>query len=76
MPFRVAEAILKREMTFAGKRRMPGWRRRAGNFRDLDPFPFLSVETDGGAMPQQTEAALEAFAIQARRLHERMLRHS
>ena len=76
MPFRVAEAILKREMTFEGKRRMPGWSRRAGIFRDLDPFPFLSIETDGNSMPQQSEAALEAFALQARRLHERMRRHS
>lgn len=72
MPFRVAEAILKREMTLEGKARMPGWAQRVEHFRDLDPFPLLAVETDGSAMPQQTEAALEAFALQARRLHERM----
>jgi hypothetical protein len=36
-------------------------------------LPFLAIETDGNAFPQIIEARLEAFALQARRLHEKML---
>ena len=72
MPSRVSEAILKKEMNVEGKRRLPGWARRAEAFSDIGDFPFLSVETDGLPFPQLVEANLEAFVLQARRLHERM----
>lgn len=72
MPSRMAEAILKREMTPRGKARMPGWSQRAREYDDAGEFPFLSIETDGNPFPQIVEANLEAFVLQARRLHERM----
>jgi predicted CoA-substrate-specific enzyme activase len=72
MPSRVSEAILKKEMNVEGKKRLPGWEGLAGKFSDIGDFPFLSVETDGLPFPQLVEANLEAFVLQARRLHERM----
>jgi predicted nucleotide-binding protein (sugar kinase/HSP70/actin superfamily) len=73
MPSRVAEAILKKEMNAAGKRRMPTHRPCAGEPADADiPFPFLAIETDGTPFPLLVEANLEAFIVQARRLHESM----
>jgi predicted nucleotide-binding protein (sugar kinase/HSP70/actin superfamily) len=71
MPSRVAESILKKEMNGAGKRRMFGGRTAAGETGDLDqPFPFLAIETDGTPFPLLVEANLEAFIVQAKRLHE------
>jgi len=69
MPSRIAESILKKEMTPEGKARMPGWARKAGHFAEFGTFPFLSVETDGSPFPQLVEANLEAFVLQAKRLH-------
>ncbi|MCX5873403.1 MAG: hypothetical protein NTY51_09260, partial [Deltaproteobacteria bacterium] len=36
-------------------------------------LPFLAIETDGNAFPQIIEARLEAFSLQAKRLHEKMM---
>ncbi|MCX7725897.1 MAG: acyl-CoA dehydratase activase [Chitinispirillaceae bacterium] len=72
MPSRVAEAILKNEMNPEGKARMPNWEKKANAFSELGAFPFLSIETDGSPFPQLVEANLEAFILQARRLHEKM----
>ena len=69
MPSRVADAILKKEMNLAGKARMRNWRGRTGRFREIDNFPYLYIETDGNAFPQMTEASLDAFVLQARRVH-------
>jgi hypothetical protein len=42
--------------------------------KDADrKLPFLAIETDGNAFPQIIEARLEAFSLQAKRLHEKML---
>ncbi|MDR0330998.1 MAG: hypothetical protein LBH93_04760 [Chitinispirillales bacterium] len=70
MPSRVSEAILKKEMNVAGKARLPGWEKKAHEYADIGDFPFLAVETDGSPFPQLIEANLEAFALQAGRLHE------
>jgi predicted CoA-substrate-specific enzyme activase len=72
MPSRMAEAILKKELTVAGKARMPGWHKKALRYSQFERFPFLSIETDGKPFPQIIEANLEAFVLQARRLHEAM----
>jgi predicted nucleotide-binding protein (sugar kinase/HSP70/actin superfamily) len=72
MPSRVAEAILNREMDVEGKKRIPGWEKRAAQFADIGDFPFLSIETDGMPFPQIIEANLEAFVLQARRVHEKL----
>jgi predicted CoA-substrate-specific enzyme activase len=69
---RMAEAMLKREMDVAGKGRMAGWEHRVKAFEDLDVLPFLAVETDGNPFPQLVEANLEAFVLQARRVHRRL----
>ena len=36
-------------------------------------LPFLAIETDGNAFPQIIEARIEAFSLQAKRLHEKMM---
>jgi len=72
MPSRMAEAILKKEMNIAGKQRMPEWQQKAMEFNDIDTFPFLSLETDGTPYPQMVEANLEAFILQAKRVHEKL----
>jgi predicted CoA-substrate-specific enzyme activase len=69
MPSRMAEAMLKKEMNVAGKRRMPGWEYKAAAFHAIGNFPFLSIEADGSPFPQLVEANLEAFTLHARRLH-------
>ncbi|MBN1758744.1 MAG: hypothetical protein JW863_10520, partial [Chitinispirillaceae bacterium] len=72
MPSRMAEAMLKKELTPAGKARMPGWSKRALRYTDAGAFPFLSLETDGSPFPPLVLANLEAFILQARRLHGKM----
>ncbi|KMQ51670.1 2-hydroxyglutaryl-CoA dehydratase [Chitinispirillum alkaliphilum] len=69
MPSRVCEAILKKEMNVAGKMRVPGWEKKIDEFRDLEEFPFLSIETDGSPFPQLIEANMEAFVLEAKRVH-------
>ena len=73
MPSRISEAILKREMTVAGKRRMRGWERRELVVAEEESLPFLSIETDGNPFPQVIRANLEAFVLRAARLHRRQL---
>jgi predicted nucleotide-binding protein (sugar kinase/HSP70/actin superfamily) len=69
---RMAEAMLNKEMTVVGKKRMPDKGELAAQFEDVGTLPFLSLESDGGAFPQLVEAKLEAFVLQARRVHERL----
>lgn len=52
---------------------MSGYRGEAEHFSDIDTFPFLSIETDGSPFPQLIEANLEAFLLQAGRVHSRIL---
>jgi predicted nucleotide-binding protein (sugar kinase/HSP70/actin superfamily) len=73
MPSRMAESILKKEMNVEGKRRVPGWEKQVDEFADLAEFPFFALETDGLPFPQLIEANLEAFLLQARRVHTRLL---
>lgn len=80
MPTRVAESILSENFTTGEKLRLLHQRNGdsdvgletilKGKNRKL---PFLAIETDGNAFPQIIEARLEAFALQARRLHEKIL---
>jgi predicted nucleotide-binding protein (sugar kinase/HSP70/actin superfamily) len=72
MPSRIAEAVLTQEMNRKGVARARP---------DLDPLleelgveelPLMTLETDGKAFPQVTEARLEAFALRADRLHRRL----
>ncbi|KPJ67853.1 MAG: hypothetical protein AMJ43_02560 [Coxiella sp. DG_40] len=72
MPSRLAESILRKEMNVIGKQRLAGWEQKALEFKDIDTFPYLFIETDGNPFPQMIEANLEAFILQAKRVHKRM----
>ncbi len=76
MPSRMAEAILRKEMNVIGKQRLAGWHEKALKFKDIDTFPYLFLETDGNPFPQMLEANLEAFILQAKRVHEKIMRLS
>jgi hypothetical protein len=56
-----------------GKQRMFGKTADAGDGRDKETFPFLAIETDGTPFPLLVEANLEAFVVQAKRLHEKIM---
>ncbi len=80
MPTRVAESILSEKFTAGeklellqqtnGSKPVAHGSLLAKKDRKL---PFLAIETDGNAFPQIIEARLEAFSLQAKRLHERMM---
>jgi len=75
MPNRLSEAILveamKRDDKLAGA---PGNGRLRATLNDVNDLPFLAIESDGSAFPQQIHAKLEAFCLRAGRLHQRMLK--
>ncbi len=72
MPSRLAESILKKEMTLDGKLRASSHFTK-NELLDLDSsLPFLSIETDGAPFPQHIEANLEAFLLQASRLNSKL----
>jgi len=76
MPNRVAEAILNEKFTSAEKRASAtnnGGVPALPILKQDRRLPFLAIETDGNAFPQIIEARLEAFCLQAKRLHEEML---
>jgi len=51
----------------------PGNQRLRSTLNDVDDLPFLAIESDGSPFPQVINAKMEAFCLQARRLHDRML---
>ena len=72
MPSRIAEAILSETMH---TERLPETDHTADRLARLGytgSLPFLAIETDGSAFPQLVEARLEAFCLQAGRLHDRL----
>ena len=75
MPNRLAEAVLSRRATLEEKAAAGGGAPRPSlaseGIRDL---PFLAIESDGNRFPQIITAKLEAFLLQAARLHEAMAR--
>ncbi len=73
MPTRVAEAILTVEMNMEGKLSAGAATERVRRLRDdVQEFPFLTIEGDGSRFPQIITAKLEAFLLQAERLHKKM----
>jgi predicted nucleotide-binding protein (sugar kinase/HSP70/actin superfamily) len=72
---RMAESILKKEMTIEGKRRIQGWNNRVNFFKEIGKLPFLSIESDGNPFPQLTEANLESFVLQAKRIHKILMKN-
>ncbi|MEJ2718755.1 MAG: acyl-CoA dehydratase activase-related protein, partial [Deltaproteobacteria bacterium] len=80
MPSRVAESILSEQFTRGRKQELllrANGKDPSRHWRCLEKkdrkLPFLAIETDGNAFPQIIEARLEAFSLQAKRLHEEML---
>ncbi|MCC6488811.1 MAG: activase, partial [Candidatus Hydrogenedentes bacterium] len=75
MPSRIAEAILNQKLTTKEKRELHGEGGdgiAASLLEGERKLPFLAIETDGNAFPQIIEARLEAFCLQAMRLHGAM----
>ena len=75
MPTRLAESILNEKFTTGEKRALLRAENSTHFPRLLErerKFPFLALETDGNIFPQIIEARLEAFALQARRIHEQL----
>ncbi|MFH0729333.1 MAG: acyl-CoA dehydratase activase [Pseudomonadota bacterium] len=74
MPNRVAEAVLQEKFTASEKRKQLNGHALSPILLNGDrKFPFLAIETDGTPFPQIIEARLEAFCLQAQRLHKEML---
>ncbi len=70
MPSRLAEAVLSGAFTTATLESLEPGRTRGLHRDHGGRLPFLSLETDGNPFPQLIEARLEAFCLQAARLHE------
>lgn len=73
LPSRVTEAVLSREMNMERKDRLEGDRKET--FASLSGLPFLSVEVDGNPLSPVIEARLEAFCLQAEKVHLLMRSH-
>jgi predicted nucleotide-binding protein (sugar kinase/HSP70/actin superfamily) len=75
MPNRLSEAILSETMNRQDKLAIePDSEKLRIILTDIDALPFLAIESDGSPFPQIINAKLEAFCLQARRLHERLYR--
>jgi len=80
MPSRVAESVLSEKFTTREKEELllhtdgdrPHGHESVLSGKDRK-LPFLAIETDGNPFPQIIEARVEAFSLQAKRLHEQML---
>jgi len=73
MPNRLGEAILTREMTVAGKIKAGSKNRELLLLgQKIHDLPFLAIESDGNRFPQIITAKMEAFLLQAGRLHEQL----
>ena len=73
MPNRISEAVLSGTMNRKDKLSVDSnseHMRKA--LSDIDELPFLAIESDGSPFPQIIQARLEAFCLQAKRLHERL----
>ncbi|BBO89943.1 acyl-CoA dehydratase activase [Desulfosarcina ovata] len=72
MPNRLAESILSEIMTPADKLAAANGSRLHEILTGMGSLPFLAIESDGSPFPQIITAKLEAFCLQAGRLHARM----
>lgn len=74
MQSRITEAILCEAMTPDRKMKVEN-----GKFHmpeGVAGLPFLAIETDGNIFPQLIEAKLETFALQSKRIYDRMRAHA
>jgi predicted nucleotide-binding protein (sugar kinase/HSP70/actin superfamily) len=73
MPNRLSEAILNQAMVSEEKLATdPNNESLRAILSGMEHLPFLAVESDGSPFPQLITAKLEAFCLQAERLHDRM----
>jgi predicted CoA-substrate-specific enzyme activase len=73
MPNRISEAVLSGTMNRKDKLCVDSHSEHMRKaLSDIDELPFLAIESDGSPFPQIIEARLEAFCLQAKRLHERL----
>jgi len=72
MPTRLAEAVLVKDFCTDALARLYPERVRLLRPESHGKLPFLNVETDGNPFPQLIEARIEAFCLQALRLHTAM----
>jgi predicted nucleotide-binding protein (sugar kinase/HSP70/actin superfamily) len=73
MPNRLSEAILNQAMVSEEKMATdPKNDSLRAVLSEMAHLPFLAVESDGSPFPQLITAKLEAFCLQAERLHDRM----
>jgi predicted nucleotide-binding protein (sugar kinase/HSP70/actin superfamily) len=73
MPNRLAESILAREMNVDGKMNAGKKSRKLLKLSEkIHDLPFLAIESDGNRFPQIITAKLEAFLLQAGRLHDEL----
>jgi predicted CoA-substrate-specific enzyme activase len=74
MPNRLSETILTRAMTRESMMTAGLTDGRLSKIlQDVEFLPFLAIESDGSPFPQLIQSKLEAFCLQARRLHQRMI---
>jgi hypothetical protein len=75
MPTRVIESVLGPEATMENKLSLCGKGNGGGHpsLNGTTVLPFLSVESDGNALPQVLEARIEAFCLQVDRLHRQLV---
>jgi predicted nucleotide-binding protein (sugar kinase/HSP70/actin superfamily) len=69
MPSRISEAILNERIS-THKGRVDPCRLVREVLAEYPHLPYLNIETDGSAFPQQIEIRLEAFALQVKRVNE------
>jgi predicted nucleotide-binding protein (sugar kinase/HSP70/actin superfamily) len=70
MPNRISEAILTEAMNREGKLTSAQGRRLPKSvLASADNLPFFAIESDGSPFPQLITAKLDAFCLQAKRLH-------
>jgi len=71
LPSRIIEAILSSNMNLKTKMEIEG--KTGLSPEDNHEFAFLSIEVDGNPFPLLMDAKIEAFCLQAGRLHEKIL---
>ncbi len=72
---RVAEAILKNNMTLGDKLEVSNRTVFGDTVNEMDKsmvLPYLAIESDGNPYPQIIQAQLEVFGLQAKRVGEKM----
>jgi len=75
MPNRLSESILNLKMDREHILRFRKDSKTDKVTEEIPNLPFLAIESDGSPFPQLIEARLETFIVQARRLHEVMMKY-